>query len=223
MAIAHENQTSSSTTYGVTLTWAHTTSGSDKILIVSVGIRSATITINSVTHNGNSLTRLRQETGNFNTGDLWYMVNPDATGNVIATISEAENIVCVANSYTGIHQTSPFGTDTGLNSGSGLTSTLNLSSAVGELCIDALIIRSGDTPTITGGQTLRGAIATSAVSIAMSEEAGAASVDMSWSWSSGQHSQLAVPLKPVATGGGATGKSNPLSGPLGGSLSGPLG
>ncbi len=204
MAIVHENSSSANTGYGSSITWAHTTSGSDKILVVCAGGRDAGISVSSITHDGTNLTLIKAETGNFHMLEMWYLVNPSITGNIVVNFSSSMQAAAVANSYTGVHQTTSLGTVISLNSGSGLTSTLNLSSATDEMCVDTLFTRDSGAHTITGGQTLRGSdTGGSTTRISASEEVGAASVDMSWSWSSGQHSQIAVPLKPVG-GGGST-------------------
>ncbi len=115
-ASAVENQSA-----GTTATLSHTTSGSNRILIVachqtSVGANSVT----GVTYNGVSMTKIGatvtiQASNAYMT--LWYLVAP-ATGanNIVVTKGSGDNTSVAAVSYTGAKQTGQpevNGTDTG--------------------------------------------------------------------------------------------------------------
>ena len=135
------------------------------------------------------------------------MVNPDASGNVVITVSSSINIIGIANSYTGVHQSTPHGTvQNDVQDGTGgSTTSITLSSASDEMCIDVFGNRNTDTPTITGGQTARGTVDNAGLTnCAMSEEVGAASTVMSWSIATSgiQRIQTGVPLKPAVAAAG---------------------
>ncbi len=202
MAIAHENQTSASSASASSLTWSHTTSGSNKILIVGVGTRSTTETVSTVTHNGKSLTQLSRERsttlGSY--AELWYIVAPDTTGNIVVTFTGAEAIAAIGNSYTGVHQTNSFAITHGRD-GSGTTSSIEIGSATNDVVVDVGMHRDSGAATITGGQTLRGDVSPSAsLRVSMSDEAGSAVNTLSWSWiNSAAIAHVAVPLRPTAS------------------------
>lgn len=202
VAIAHNTTTSGSNSFGSSVSFAHTTTGIDKALVVGVLFRSSTLTITGVTHNGNALTLVSGSliSGSGLTLALYCILNPDASGDVVISLSGSTNCIGIANSYTGVHQSTPLGT--AVTNGvitTGSTTTINLSSASGELCVDIFGNRNADTPSITGGQTARGSVdSASQMNAAMSEEAGAVSVDMSWGMATSgiAKGQVGVPLKP---------------------------
>jgi len=201
MAIAH-NTTTSANTFASSLTYAHTTSGSDKLLIVSVLLKSGTVTVSNITHNGNSLTLLTSIGDVAFTLYVYYMVNPDTTGNVVVTLSASTAVTSIANSYTGVHQTTPLGAAASVTNSSGTSSSVVLSSANDELCFDTFANRNSDVPTQDSPQVLRGTQGGSSINDACSEESGASSVTMGWTWTnSTTYTQIGVPIKPVAVDG----------------------
>lgn len=205
----HNTTTSSSNSFASSLSFSHTTAGADKILVVGIHVRSATVTINAVTHNGNALALVpgSNVVANSQTLALYYMVAPDASGNVVVTLSGGTNVIAIANSYTGVDQSTPLGTAQTANQLSGTTISITLSSASDEMGIDIFGNRNGDTPVITGGQTLRGTVDSgSQINAAASEEVGAASTVMSWSIPTSGIGRLqsGVPLKGAGGGGGST-------------------
>ena len=111
-----------------------------------------------------------------------------------------------AVSYTGVNQTTPLGTAAS-NKGKSTTASVSVSSAAGELVVDAVGRRSDVTsnPISPGaGQTQRwnthtGAnSATNGATGGASEKAGAATVPMSWTWSGSIEWAIAgVSLKPA--------------------------
>lgn len=130
MAIAFDNTTLSarSSAGASSFTFSHTTSGSDRFLIVSVttfnfssGTPSPT-----VTYNGTSMTPIAQNVVAFNVNNWrhhsYYLVNPDTgANNVVVTATSGTGLFeCNANSYTGVDQTSPIldsGTASSLSGG----------------------------------------------------------------------------------------------------------
>ncbi len=101
-----------STTQGGSDTYAHTVSGSDRILFVStLGGSSFTDNITGITYNGVSMTLVGKSA---TSGDRWnylfYLIAPDTgTHNVVISATPASGGVgaTVATSYTGVNQTQP--------------------------------------------------------------------------------------------------------------------
>lgn len=172
------------------LTWSHTiASESDRILLVGTMASetepAGTNHVASVTYNGVALTRLlrHSQASSLQEGDLWYLVNPDTgTHNVVATHDVSpSDFAAVSVGYRNVHQTTPFG-NTGTTGGTSGPMTQNVSSSSDELVIDVLAFSVTNGVTVGSGQTQRGQQVEGTLwGSAMSEEAGAATVTMSWS------------------------------------------
>jgi len=203
------------------LTVPHTVGaiGTNRILVVGVNIFSfldPVPTVSTMTYAGQSMTflataidpgipaRIRSE--------MWYITAPaTGTNNIVITFSA--NVVAVAGgmSYTGVHQTTPFGIAAAVG-GNGTAPSVIVSSAAGELVVDTV----GSRQSAAGGQTLTAAVGQqeryndvtapagdSNVVGAGSEKAGAASVTMSWTVgpAGARWAIVAAPLKPACGGG----------------------
>ncbi|MGH7701794.1 MAG: hypothetical protein ACREMO_01780, partial [Gemmatimonadales bacterium] len=200
------------------MTWAHTCSGSNRILIVGVAIRQNTggEFVDSITYNGVNLTFVDGISYVTNTsirGEMWQLVAP-ATGphNIIVTInpnggSGAQAIAGGAQSFTGVHQTTPLGTPaTAQNENT--TSTVVVSSAAGEVVVDIVAQKqnssggtmSADAPQVERWNqiTTKGTISANARSGGSTKVPGAASVTMSWTVTSiVRWAIVGVSLKPA--------------------------
>lgn len=110
MPIAFDAASQSSPAEATTVTWSHTCSGSDRLLVVGVHSRDDDPT-EGVTYNGVVMTEIRQDHqgGNVHTS-LWYLKAP-ATGahDIVAThmFSAPAWIAGSAVSLTGVDQTTP--------------------------------------------------------------------------------------------------------------------
>lgn len=196
-----------------TLTFSHTCTGSDLVLLV-VGACISTETITGVTYNGSALTQIGSTQSvafGGKTLSLWAKVGP-STGahDVVLTASSSTSIFGASVSYTGVAQTSTFGTAAQGENSSALSSvTVDVSSATGELVVDGMLWTSGDGSGMTAGsgQTKRAESedAGTGTLVAMSEEAGASSVTMSWTQGSLERygGVIGVSIKP-ASGSGST-------------------
>ena len=199
MAIAFDVSSKSSGSSISSITWAHTCSGSDRVLIVFVGkLESA---ISSVTYNDVALTKLWEYDGTANDFTAWYLIAP-ATGehDVVVTFGSSQtNVVVAATSYTGVNQSTPFGT-VASTEGYSAAPSVNVSSATGELVVDACFTAS--TMTVDESQTERFNSNYFAGRLAGSSEAGAATVTMSWTrGTTGWWAIAGVSLKPAAASG----------------------
>ena len=111
MAIALDTSTSSSDNSGsaTSLTWSHTCTGTNLILIVTVSTTPQTDKVSGVTYNGVAMTRVGYA-GNSGSQSvasyMYYLLNP-ATGahNIVVSVpSNSTNITGDAISYTGVLQ-----------------------------------------------------------------------------------------------------------------------
>jgi hypothetical protein len=139
---------------GLTLTISHTTSGTDRLLLVvpewNAG-GSVVKNVTGVTYNGIPLTRQ----GGANevddaAVDIWSLVNPPVgTFNVVITYDQAPNFDHIggAISFTGVDQTTPLGpiaTNWETLAGSNEPATVDVTSAVGELVFAGVAAETPD-------------------------------------------------------------------------------
>lgn len=135
MAIAFDAFTDITTTTGTSLTYSHTTSGSDRGLVVMSISGGSAINTNSVTYNSVSMTDCGSNISDESSRKyyLWTLIAP-ATGsnNVVVTMASSTFIRSTAASYTGVNQTTLVD---GVNTGSSLTGTtpsINVTSTVAD-------------------------------------------------------------------------------------------
>lgn len=168
MAIAFDASSSIFNNYANTATWSHTCAGTDRILLVGLGMLGdapPTHPAVSVTYNGVALTRIRFDNNTGTHTELWYLTNPAAgTASILVTHDGTFTtswFVGMGRSYTGVHQTTPILVQ-GSNAtiGSLLTSlttpetdTMIVDVATKYDTTTALVARAGQTATIvsTGG------------------------------------------------------------------------
>lgn len=195
------------TDYGATVTRSFECTGSERCLVVAINVRySGQVT--GITFNGVALTKAADadDGGNRCAAEVWYLVNPAATtANIVATCSSARRVQWTAYCLTGVAQGTPVGTGA-TATGNSTGPSVAVSSASGELVIDA-VAALADTDTLAGltltvgaSQTQTGnALASSgaqAVRGGSSREAGASTVTMSWTLSTGTYwAVAAVPFK----------------------------
>lgn len=108
MAIAFDAQSASGFSGGTTLTWSHTCSGSDRILIV--GVYDGLNNVTGVTYNGTSLTacgNLAMSGGASGQNiRLFYLINPSTgANNCVVSASASGSLYGTGMSYTGAKQT----------------------------------------------------------------------------------------------------------------------
>jgi len=180
--IAFDAASSASTaTDSKTLSWSHTSSGSDRIMIVGVTTRSNRSVI-SLTYDGTSLTKIRNDNpGEDVRSELWYLIAPpEGTHNVDLAVDSITTIEAGATTWTGVEQTAALGNDAGAT-GLGSIASVDVYSASGEVVVDVVGTQNaGATVTVGPGQTERwNQVGTAGVGAASSEP-GATTVTMSW-------------------------------------------
>lgn len=189
------------------ITLAHTVGiiGGNRLLRVSVSfVQDASQTVASVTYAGQSMIKKGDAT---NAGqaraELWYLINP-STGlnNIVVTMSAAAEVIVGADSYYEVNQVTPFGTIV-TATGTTLAATVDVSSATDELVIDVYAKKNTtEAVSVGAGQTSRwntSNVGTNGGYGGGSSEPGAASVTMSWTWTTTNRNWaiLAVPLKSI--------------------------
>src|SRR5579871_1842466 len=102
-----------------TLTFAHATAGTNRLMLVGVSINitnGPTASVTSVTWAGTALTKLgaHNDAANTRRVEMWYLLNPatSAGANVVVTVnttSVQEGVVAGATTFTGVDQTVPLG------------------------------------------------------------------------------------------------------------------
>ena len=204
-SIAHDATVSAAAAVASSLTYAHTVSGSDRLLVVGVGTNSSTLS--SITYAGPTLTAVAETDAEGGIRGYMQRLVAPTTGanNVVVTFVDLSNITSTASSYTGVDQTTPVDTPATAVSTAGSTApSVVVTSATDDLVIDAVHDDGVGTITVDAGQTERGNHrgAGNGAGQAMSTEAGAAWVTMSWTKSvSNKWGIIGVSMNPAAAGG----------------------
>jgi hypothetical protein len=198
------------------VTFSHTTSGSDRLLLVSIasqpnGDDGIIEVVTGITYGGQPLTLVgAQSQSDDSRIEIWRLVNPPTGSNTVSiTFNDAfddpvneEGASAGAVSFTGVHQGTPLGTFASAAASGLSVPTVNVSSAVGELVFDTVAMKA-DVVTVDPSQAEQWNLCTdggcSNVGGGASTEAGAASVTMSWTPIDDRWAIGAVPIKPAAT------------------------
>lgn len=128
-----------------TVTYSHTCTGSQLILVVWVALWqdvAGTGTVTAITYNGVALTQaIPSTTSTSMAGEMWYLIAPTTGANTLSvTVTGATDGIRVASgSFTGVDQTSPLGvtsTSTGAsgNPAVSITTATANSVAIAGLC-----------------------------------------------------------------------------------------
>lgn len=216
MALAFDAASGAKTDTASSLTFSHTCSGSDRLLIVTTGALGfpPVAAPTGVTYNGVAMTQIWTEDylevfALEIRSEAWYLVAP-ATGanNVVATWALGAEHCASSVSFTGSDQSSPLGTPATAQ-GASAPATVDAGSSAGDIVIDGARIGQ---PTITvgAGQTSRNEQENINFSSAggSSTEPGGGTITMSWTMGAGGYGDKwamgAVAVKPVAAAGGDT-------------------
>ena len=206
------------------MTFSHTTSGSERLLLVSVASKpnnddGFVEAVTGVTYGGQALSLVGTEMqGSDNARvEIWQLVNPPLGANSVAiTFNDAfddpvngEGASAGAVSFTGVDQTTPLGTFVSATNSCSTCSekpSVTVSSAAGELVFDT-VARKGSVLVVGPGQTEQWHLCAggncSEVDGGASIELGAASVTMSWKPANKRWAIGAVPIMPANCGGSA--------------------
>lgn len=204
MAIAFDAATTGSATSSTTVSATHTATGTNLAAFMHTSSAAGTPQSVTATYAGTAMTEHWDATfATFYRHAGYTLVNP-TTGaqTVTATYAGTQgNMRIGVATYTGVDQTTPVGT-ANIATGNSTTPSVNITSASGELVVDGMTQVANANATAGASQTERWDLAGAEVSVAGSEEAGAATTTMSWtlpgstSWHIG-----GIPFKPAAAGG----------------------
>jgi hypothetical protein len=195
---------SDDTTAVDTFTVSHTTSGTDRMMLVGVSFDpNNDEVVSSVTYNGTCLSFVGSATySNDARVEIWQLVAPDTGAHdVVITFDKKLSYGAVAGimTFTGVHQTTPLGSFAGASGSSAGPATVDVSSATNELVFDTVSCETCASLTVGGGQTEYWNLS-QAEYYAMgagSTEPGAPTVTMSWTLGSADYWAIgAVPIKP---------------------------
>lgn len=136
MAILFDASSNTSDSSATSLTWDHTCTGADRLLIVGINLHETTDldrVVSGITYNGVALTQAKTQVDDSNniTADLWYLINPASGQNSVVASFVGINLFAVggAISLTGADQISqPDATNGATGSGNPVTvdiTTLN--------------------------------------------------------------------------------------------------
>lgn len=106
MAIALDTASTYKTQFpGTSLTWAHTCTGSNLILIVTTTVEQGD-RVTSVTYNGVAMTQGIKASNSTDELYIYYLVNPSTgANNIVVNVSPSSDIHGASASYTGASQT----------------------------------------------------------------------------------------------------------------------
>lgn len=213
------------------LSFSHTVnSGENRLLLVGIATGASNYNgsnasdVTSVTYRGSSMTLVGNETSSgYGKVFIYALVNPAAgTGNVVVTTNTSRAIVANATSFTGVNQTTPYGSFYSDYSSysSAYAGLSGISSASDELIYDVVAVdvdRSSPYDIYPdNGQTELWNIpgySSRPVSGCGSVKTGSASASVGWSWSfwgSQQYAIGAVSLKPVSVTSSTTFTQSPV-------------
>lgn len=166
MAIAFDAASSTSGNSS-SFSWSHTCSGSDRLLVVQIGIQNGAEVspITAVTYNGVALTLQRRDYVTYQVvAETWTLVAP-ATGanNVQVTLSGADKMAMGAISLTGVDQSTPVGAKNGYitSSGTGGPQSISLTTSYdNSWIVEFCCVNDPQQPSVNSGQTSRWAVNT---------------------------------------------------------------
>ncbi len=149
-----------------TYNWNHTTTGTNRGLVVNVSL-FLTGSVTSVTYNSVNLEFIRQDTIGVYRNEMWVLYNPTVgTNSIVVTLNTSLTSIAGADSYTGV-DTDMVEANTG-TTGSGVsTPSLNLTTVSDQAWVVDGLTTSNASMSVSGGQTQRnnqtGALGTGAV------------------------------------------------------------
>jgi RHS repeat-associated protein len=193
-----------------TKNWTHTTSGSNRLLVLFADIWQdvgGTGTITSATYNGTSLTKATSTRGGGMASEIWYLANPASGSNTVSvTVTGAtDSIKLTAASFTGANQSSPLDASNA-TSGWGGNPTISLTTGTANDLVTATLSRFGTTDATTNRTSLYNSTASSTLGAASYQIATAAGSysDTYTGSASSDWSMAMAGFKPATGGTGST-------------------
>ncbi|MEO2018106.1 MAG: DUF4347 domain-containing protein [Fuerstiella sp.] len=188
-------------------TVSHTTSGTNRLMLVSVTMDPHGDSVSSITYNGVNLSLVGvQDTGNHSRSEIWSLVAPDTgTHDVVVSLTGTlhKGVTVGVMTFTEVDQVTPLLNFTG-SSGDSSTASTTVTSANDDLMFGVVDSHLGSASTPGAGQTEYFDITIGQSNSSGTVEAGAASVTTSWTvvndkWSVAAVSIQAAPPSPIIT------------------------
>lgn len=146
---------------GSPLTWSHTISGTNRLMVL--GCSTAFGQISGITVGGNAMTLSTQAIGasDPNAAQIWTLIAPPTgSQSIVATFINSSNngVYCAATSFTGANQSTAVDVSTAsFNSPGAGTQTATLTTlSANDMLLDVIEDRQGTGDTVGGGQTAFG-------------------------------------------------------------------
>lgn len=188
LAVIADSQTVG-TTNSDSLTLAHTSSGSDRLMLVAVSMANpGGNSVTDITYNGVALSWVGAAANASNEArvEIWALVAPDiGTHNLVVNWigPNLTGAVVGIKTFTGVDQTTPLGTFSGA-SGDSSSPAVNVSSGNDELVFAAITVESASNYNLVpgSGQQEQWDLHDDDANSSASTKAGSASVTMDWSF-----------------------------------------
>lgn len=203
MAIAFDAASSNGNGGVTSISVSHTAAGSNRAAIIAV-IAEGGVTISSVTYGGVACTLLRDHSDSASGVHMYRILAPNTGAQTVQANFSGSSSRCAIGvvTFTGVDQTTPFGTAVDAKTTASTTISVDASSATGEVVVDMAWVVDNNI-TVGAGQTAhidQDDIAGVFRSFGMSSEAGATTTTMSWTHTTnGTNFIIAVPLKPASS------------------------
>ena len=159
-AITFDAASSAKVSSSSSLSWSHTCSGSERLLVV--GTNSGDLSpgdrpVSSITYNSVNLTKVRSDDSGNGRSEIWYLVNPASGVNTIQVNYAGTNVNVQAGavSLNGVDQSSPLDAHNGATGSSSSPSVSVTTIADNAWVLDALLVDNSPTITVGSGQTQR--------------------------------------------------------------------
>jgi len=188
MAVAFNSVNSGIADFTSSLSFALSTSGSDRLVTFATFVASNSINVTAATYDGVALTPVGSLSGNGFTMEFFRLVAPATGSNTCSvTWSGSSSVSIGAMSWTGVDQTTPVsGFQSNLSGTS--SNSVTVSSSVGDFVVDA--IAHFQSQTVGSGQTQRYSVSTFDQHSGSTEPGASPNVAMSWSFSIGDNTNL---------------------------------
>ncbi|MBK7238075.1 MAG: tandem-95 repeat protein [Sterolibacteriaceae bacterium] len=184
LALAVDASSSGSTPNATSVTVSHTTSGSNRLMLVGISLEPENESVTSVTYNGVNLTLVGREDNPAGKSrvEIWQLVAP-ATGthDVVVNLTAGSNkgVIVGVTTFTGVNQINPT-LDFSSASGNSTAASTTLASATNDLVFGVVHSYKGTSVAQGGGQTEYWDISANNANGGGTIKAGAASVTSSW-------------------------------------------
>jgi len=199
-----DGASSTGATGGSSMTIAHTSSGTDRLMLVGVAIHNdKNEYVTSVTYNGVNLTKVGSRSNSDNSrAEIWQLTENDGLAlgahNVVIRFNENidEDAVAGVTTFTGVDQTTPLG-PVATSAGSGSSPSVTVSSAVGELVYGVVANNEAGSVSTNAPATEQWVRSRGGLDGSGSTADGAASVNIGWTYTgSDSWSTVGVSIKP---------------------------